>query len=99
MRESNGQSYNEPMALTPEQLDFLARFSKSPESKALVSMYQAELRELDVKLRKAQGETIYQTQGRAQQLEEMIERITNAGRKANPKPLTAQFRAVSGFGA
>lgn len=76
------------MTLTPEQVAFLARLSKLPEGKFLVGMYEAELRELDVKLRTATGDAIYQTQGRAQQLEEMIGRITNAEQKANPKRLT-----------
>jgi hypothetical protein len=86
------------MTLTAEQVAFLVRLSKSPEGKFLVGMYEVELREIDVKLRKATGEAIYQAQGRAQQLEEMIGRITNAGQKANPAPLTARPRAVSGFG-
>lgn len=99
LRGSNTPTYNEPMTLTSEQVAFLARLSKSPEGKFLVSMYEDELREIDVKLRKATGEAIYQAQGRAQQLEEMIGRIRNAGQKANLRPLMEQQRAVSGFGA
>jgi hypothetical protein len=85
------------MTLTGDQLAFMARFSKSPEGKFLVSLYEAELRELDVKLRKATGEAIYQAQGRAQQLEEMIERITGAENKAKPRTFTPM--ASQGFGA
>ncbi len=76
------------MTLTGEQLVFLARFSKTPEAKFLVSLYEAELHELDVKLRKATGEDIYRAQGRASQLDEMVRRITNAEATANPKRLT-----------
>jgi hypothetical protein len=70
------------MTLTSDQLLFLARFSKSPEGKFLVSMYEAELAEVDGKLRKAVGEDIYRLQGRASQIEEMIDRIKTAERKA-----------------
>jgi division protein CdvB (Snf7/Vps24/ESCRT-III family) len=73
------------MTLTSEQLLFLARFSKSPEGKALVSMYEAELAEADGKLRKATGEDVYRLQGRASQIEEMIDRIKTADSKANSK--------------
>lgn len=85
------------MTLTSDQLAFLARLSKSPEGKFQVSMYTDELADLDAKLRKATGDDIYRLQGRAQQLEEMIGRITGAEGKSNSKPLT---RVVSqGFGA
>jgi hypothetical protein len=73
------------MTLTSEQLLFLARFSKSPEGKALVSMYEAELAEVDGKLRKAVGEDIYRLQGRASQIEEMVDRIMTAESKVNSK--------------
>lgn len=78
------------MTLTSDQLHFLARFSKSPEGKFLVSMYEAELAEVDVKLRKATGDDIYRLQGRAGQLEVMIERIKTADGNATsrrPAPL------------
>jgi division protein CdvB (Snf7/Vps24/ESCRT-III family) len=73
------------MTLTSDQLQFLARFSKSPEGKSLVSMYEAELAEVDGKLRKATGEDIYRLQGQASQLDEMIGRIKTADSKANSK--------------
>lgn len=73
------------MTLTSDQLLFLARLSKSPEGKFLVSMYEAELAEVDGKLRKAREEDIYRLQGQASQLEEMIERIKTAESKATPK--------------
>lgn len=73
------------MTLTSEQLHFLARFWKSPEGKFLVSMYEAELAEVDVKLRRAVGEDVYRLQGQASQLEEMIGRIKTADSKANSK--------------
>lgn len=76
------------MTLTGEQIAFLARFSKTPEAKFLLSMYEAELHELDVKLRTARGEDIYRAQGRASQLDEMVKCIKNAEAKANPKRLT-----------
>lgn len=76
------------MQLNADQLAFLARLSRSPDGKFLLSIYEAELHELDVKLRKATGEDVYRTQGRASQLEEMIERIKDAEQKANPKRRT-----------
>lgn len=73
------------MTLTSEQLHFLARFWKSPEGKFLVGMYEAELAEVDVKLRKATGDDIYRLQGRASQLEVMIERIKNSDSNATSR--------------
>ena len=84
------------MKLDEHQLAFMARLSKTPEGRFLAETYQAELRELDVKLRKATGDDIYRLQGRAQQLEEMIERITNT-KPATARPPT-RFNASQGFG-
>lgn len=85
------------MTLTSDQLHFLARLSKSPEGKFLVSMFEAELAEVDGKLRKAQGEDIYRLQGRASQIDEMIDRIKTAESKANSKRPAPQ--ATRPFGA
>lgn len=76
------------MTLTAEQVAFLARFSKTPEAKFLLSMYADELQDVDVKLRRATGEAIYQAQGQAQQLEKMIERIKGVDSKSNPRRFT-----------
>lgn len=72
------------MTLTGDQVAFLDRLSKSPDGRLLLSMYQADLAELDVKLRRLSGEALSQAQGRAQQLEEMIERFQGKPKKAAP---------------
>ncbi len=81
------------MTLTGDQMAFLDRLSKSPDGRLLLSMYQADLAELDVKLRRLSGEALSQTQGRAQQLEEMIERFqgktTKAVRVAVPRSVVS----------
>ncbi len=84
------------MTLTGDQCAFLARLSKSPDGKFLVEMYEAELRELDVRLRKATGEDIYRAQGRASQLDEMVKRIKDAAQPTTPKRLTTVYQP---FGA
>lgn len=81
------------MQLSDSQLDFLARFQRSPEGKLLIEIYETELREWDVKLRNATGEDVYRLQGRAKQLEEMIERIAKPRKSVasvRPTPLVSR---------
>ena len=83
------------MHLSEEQLQFLARFSKSPDGRALLLMLQAKLGEVEAKLRTATGEEVYRTQGRALVLDDLIADIEDAQQKLNrtvPTP-TSRFRA------
>ncbi len=66
------------MKLTGDQLKFLARFSKSPDGRALVSILQAKLGETEVKLRTLEGAELHRQQGRAQQLDELLTDIDEA---------------------
>lgn len=71
------------MHLSEEQLQFLARFSKSPDGRALVLMLQAKLGAVEAKLRTSTGEEVYRTQGRALVLDELIADIEGAQQKLN----------------
>jgi hypothetical protein len=71
------------MKLSGEQLQFLDRFSKSPDGQFLLMILRAKLAERDEALRKASGEDVYRTQGRAVELDELIADIIDARDKLN----------------
>lgn len=71
------------MKLSGEQLQFLDRFSKSPDGQFLLMILRAKLAERDEALRRASGEDVYRTQGRAVELDELIADITDAREKLN----------------
>lgn len=85
------------MHLSEEQLQFLARFSKSPDGRAFVLMLQAKLGEVEAKLRTSTGEEVYRTQGRALVLDELIADIEGAWQKLNRAvpTHTSKFRAAA----
>lgn len=64
------------MSLTPDQVAFLERFSKSPDCAALVQVLQAEVVKVDAKLRTLRGEDLLNAQGCAQQLDTLIAMLT-----------------------
>ena len=66
------------MRFTTEQLTFLARFNKSPEGLQLVAILNAKLAEANAGLRVSKGEEVYRQQGRALQLDELLEDIAEA---------------------
>lgn len=69
------------MQLKSDELQFLARLSRTPDGAALLKLLRAKLAEADGELRKAQGENVYRAQGRAQELDELITLITDADQK------------------
>lgn len=71
------------MKLSGEQLQFLGRFSKSPDGQFLLTILRAKLAERDEALRKTSGEDVYRTQGRALELDELVADITDANEKLN----------------
>ena len=76
------------MQLSASQLEFLARFSKSPDGRMLVTIYEAKLAEVDSKLRSGEGAVHHQNQGRAQQLSELLSEIAEAEPRLNRSKLT-----------
>lgn len=77
------------MQLTTDQLQFLARLSKSPDGRFLVSKYlEPKLAEADGKLRTARGEDIFRAQGAATVLAELIADIAEAEQRLNRATLT-----------
>lgn len=78
------------MVLTQDDLRFLARLSKTPDGAALIKILRADLAEVDATLRKATGEELIRTQGRAQKLDELIERFNTAEKMLKPSQPTRQ---------
>jgi hypothetical protein len=76
------------------ELTVLERFCKTPDGQALLGVLRAKLAEADAKLRKAQGEDLVRTQGRAVCLEELIEDIARAGERLNRTPASRSAYAA-----
>jgi hypothetical protein len=66
------------MQLKSDELQFLARLSRTPDGATLLKLLRAKLAEADGELRKAQGENVYRAQGHAQELDELISLIVDA---------------------
>lgn len=64
--------------LTRDDLEFLRRFARLPEGRQLITLYQRNLAETDVRLRTAIGDDLLRMQGRAQLLAELIAHVTEA---------------------
>lgn len=77
------------MSLDQTQVAFLARFSNTPDCAALVGILRAELTEVDAKLRTLRGEDLSQQQGRAQQLDRLIDLLStqSTARRSSPRPV------------
>lgn len=69
------------MQLSSDQLAYLARLSKTPDGRFLLSLLEARLVERDGKLRTATGEEVFRAQGRAAELADLIRDITDAESK------------------
>jgi hypothetical protein len=59
--------------LTQQDLDLLRRFGALPEGRLLVSVLQSRLTDYDQRNRRAIGEDLYRTQGRALEIEDLLE--------------------------
>jgi hypothetical protein len=81
------------MRLDQQQLEFLARFSKSPDARAFTQIIEARLKECESKLRTATGEEVYRNQGRAQELDEILAHLATAQVKQPLKPLALTSRS------
>ena len=69
------------MQLSRTQLEFLARFARSPDGQFLLQILQAKQAERDAGLRTASGEEVFRKQGRAVEISELIADITEAERR------------------
>lgn len=63
------------MQLNATQLEFLVRLGKSPEGQQLQSLLKAEVDEVNEKLRVLSGEALTRAQGRAQCLDDLLDRL------------------------
>lgn len=77
------------MKLSSDQLGFLARFSKSPDGRALQQILEAKLAEADAKLRTTEGAELHRQQGRAQELVEILADIAEASTRLTRNVSTA----------
>ena len=66
------------MPLTNEDLTFLARLAKSPDGKFLQRILAARLGEVEAKLRVGEGAAMHRAQGRAQELDDLMQMIDKA---------------------
>ena len=82
------------MRLSHDQLVFLARFSKSPDSRPWLELLEARLAECEAKLRTSIGEAVYREQGCALVLDELIAHITKAPSELNRAMATATTRSA-----
>lgn len=76
------------MKLEVSDLQFLERFSQSPDGAYLLKILRAKLAERDKALRAARGEDVYRTQGAASELDELITDITEARQRLTRNPPT-----------
>lgn len=84
------------MALTAAELQALRRFSQLPEGRLWLSMLGAKLAAADEKLRHASGDDLLRTQGRAQQLEELMDDLLKAGEALNRQEQPARVGPKAG---
>ena len=82
------------MHLSESDLRFLARFAKSPEGKEFTVLLQAKLGDVEGKLRITEGAELHRQQGRAQQIDELLTDITDAGKKLNAAQSAPRPRRV-----
>lgn len=85
--------------LNRDDLEFLRRFARLPEGRQLITLYQRNLAETDVRLRTAIGDELLRTQGRAQLLAELIAQVTEADKsleRATPRRLVASQDGTTG---
>ena len=74
------------MHLDAAQLEFLHRLGKSPDGKQLLMLINAEIADCNVALRKVSGDALLREQGKAQYLDELVQRLTQpATAPARPK--------------
>lgn len=66
------------MKLLTTDLDFLRRFSRTPEGRQWLDILQRNLAENDVRLRTTIGDELLRTQGRSQLLAELIDQVEKA---------------------
>lgn len=66
------------MQLQQADLEFLRRFTRMPEGRVWLELLQRNLAETDAKLRSAVGDDLLRTQGRAQFLADLIDRVQRA---------------------
>jgi hypothetical protein len=80
------------MQLNNLQLQFLARFGKSPEGQLFVQLLKLKMVDCDEKLRTATGEEVYRRQGRSLELSELLTDIEDAEAVMNRSRVISKYR-------
>jgi hypothetical protein len=83
------------MSLSSDQVAFLARFSKSPDCAALLQILNAEVAEVNAMLRQVRGEDLFVAQGKAQQLDRLIDLLTKQSTVARSSPRPVRQAALT----
>lgn len=85
------------MHLDSTQLQFLARFSKTPDGQFLIGVLQAKLKEVEANLRRTTGEEVYRCQGRALELDDLMTLFesADASLKRSASIDTSRFRRAT----
>lgn len=78
------------MHLDDQQLALLERFAKTPEGQMLVQVLTARLAATDKELRVLAGEKLLQTQGKAQEMEQMLTYFRGRQRPKQVAPTRSQ---------
>lgn len=73
--------------LTEEQLKLLARLNKTPEGQIFIGILDSKLAVQDVNCRSMVGPELHQAQGKALQLQELIDDFTEAQSRLEHKVL------------
>lgn len=71
---------------TQQDLEVLRRYGRTPEGRLLVAVLQDRLADIDRTNRRAIGEMLYRGQGRAIEIEELLELFDASGAPAGPRP-------------
>jgi DNA-binding transcriptional LysR family regulator len=85
------------MSRSASDLDLLRRFARTPEGRALVEVLNRMLAQADEALRFGGGEELYRCQGRAQQLQQLIEDLTKAEQHAAMRDVSNRPRKLVNF--
>lgn len=72
--------------LTSEQLAFLDRFARTPDAHSLAVILGAELKAVEQDLRTLSGDLLMRAQGKAQQLDWLLVKLSTERQPSRPVP-------------
>jgi hypothetical protein len=72
--------------LTGDQLAFLDRFARTPDAQSLAVILGAELKAVEQELRTSSGDLLMRAQGKAQQLDWLLQKLSTERQPSRPAP-------------